>query len=216
MSRVVANGLSISLDGYLAGPDPSLDAPLGRGGEQLHAWALATRSMCDLHGLPGGEEGPDDAWAGLAVADVGATVMGRGMFGPPGDPREHPDWRGWWGDDPPFHHPLFVLTHHAREPLAMDGGTTVHFVTGGLDEALERARDAAGEADVRVGGGASVIRQALTAGRLDELHVAVVPLLLGAGTRLFEDGLADLPGRYEVRRWEATGTVLHALITRRD
>ena len=159
MTQHVKLGLSISLDGFVAGRSQSREAPLGIGGEQLHEWAWATRSMRVLHGREGGESGVDDDWAARHVQEVGATIMGRHMFGPVRGPWQEPMWEGWWGPNPPFHHPVFVLTHHPRAPLEMEGGTTFHFVTGRPDEVLATARGAAGSADVRIGGGASTARQ---------------------------------------------------------
>lgn len=216
MARVVGWGVTMSLDGFMAGPGQGLETPLGVGGERLHGWAFATRSMRELHGMEGGEVGVDDDWARRAVADVGATIMGRNMFGPVRGPWPDDSWRGWWGEDPPFHHPVFVLTHHPRAPLEMQGGTTFHFVTGGIDEALERTRDAASGGDVRVGGGASTLRQYLARGLLDALHVVVVPELLGGGERLLGGGLPGLPERYRCTRFEASPRAWHALLERRE
>jgi dihydrofolate reductase len=194
MTRVRV-GISMSLDGYVAGPDQSLENPLGVGGEALHEWAVGLRTFQAMHGREGGETGvDDDVWA-AAFDNLGATVMGRNMFGGgPGPWREDEPWKGWWGDDPPFHTPVFVLTHHPREPLEMEGGTTFHFVTDGIEAAVERAVDAAGDGDVNVGGGAAAINQALAAGLVDDLEVHVVPVLLGSGARLF-----DLQGGWQDR-----------------
>jgi dihydrofolate reductase len=182
----VTSHISISLDGFAAGPNQSLENPLGEGGERLHEWAFATRGFRAAHGLEGGEDGPDSDLIPSLTAGVGAYVMGRRMFG--GGPGAwDPEWRGWWGDVPPFHVPVFVLTHHAREPLEMGGGTTFEFVTGGPTEALQRARAAAGDGAVTVAGGAQTIQQFLRAGLLDELHLHVVPTVLGAGERLLEN-----------------------------
>lgn len=188
-------GITVSLDGYVAGPNQSLENPLGEGALGLHEWAIPTRTFRSMHGDPGGgETGVNDDVLREAFENAGATIMGRNMFGPvrgpwPGGENE---WKGWWGDEPPFHHPVFVLTHHAREPLAMKGGTTFHFVTDGIESALTRARAAAGGKDVTLGGGASVVQQFLAAGLLDELEVHIVPLLLGGGERLLE--------RFDARR----------------
>jgi dihydrofolate reductase len=185
MSQVTCQ-ISISLDGYVAGPDQSVEDPLGKGGERLHDWVIRTEGWRASHGYEGGERSVDSEVAGKLMDGVGAHVMGRNMFG--GGPGEWDEsWRGWWGEDPPFHAPVYVLTHHPREPLEMEGGTTFHFVTDGLESALEQARAAAGDQDVAIAGGASVVNQALAAGALDELYLHVVPLVLGAGERLFED-----------------------------
>lgn len=211
MAKLRANGLSISLDGYFAGRSPSEENPLGVGGEALHEWVFATRAWRASHGLDGGEEGTvDDGFAARGVDGVGATIMGRSMFGPVRGPWGDDPWKGWWEDDPPFRHPVFVLTHHARPPLAL-GETTFHFVTDGMEAALERAYDAAGGADVRVAGGADTVRQYLRAGLLDELHVAIVPVVLGGGVRLFEEGSAD---GYECVEYVGSPTVAHLRIAR--
>lgn len=179
--------ISMSLDGYVAGPGQSEEHPLGRGGERLHEWALPTRAFRRLHGEEGGETGPDDDVLAEAFENLGATIMGRNMFGPVRGPWGDDPWRGWWGDDPPFHHPVFVLAHHAREPLEMEGGTTFHFVTDGIEAALDRARDAADGKDVNLGGGADVANQYLRTGLVDTMEIHLVPVLLGDGERLFVD-----------------------------
>jgi dihydrofolate reductase len=179
--------ITMSLDGYVAGPDQSLENPLGEGGGALHEWAFAVRSFREMHGMEGGTTGPDDEVAAEALENIGATIMGRNMFGGGEGPWGEDPWNGWWGDDPPFHTPVFVLTHHAREPLQMRGGTTFHFVTEGIEAALERAREAAGGKDVALGGGATAAQQYLKAGLIDEMEIHVVPLLLGGGARLFDD-----------------------------
>jgi dihydrofolate reductase len=183
--------ISMSLDGCVAGPNQSEEHPLGEGGEQLHEWAVALESWRVAHGLQGGETNASTPVMDEAMDNVGAIVMGRNMFGPIRGPwaQAHP-WNGWWGDEPPFHAPVFVLTHHAREPLEMRGGTVFHFVTDGIEAALDRARQAAGDKDVALGGGASVVRQYLRAGLLDELTINLVGVLLGDGARLFA-GLGD-------------------------
>jgi dihydrofolate reductase len=186
---LVTSQISISLDGYAAGPNQSLDDPIGVGGLRLHQWAFATDSWNEQHGREGGQSGVDADVAARTMAETGAHVMGRKMFGG-GDGPWDESWRGWWGEDPPFHAPVYVLTHHEREPLAMDGGTTFHFVTGGIEAALEQARAAAGEQNVQVAGGASTVNQFLAAGLLDELFLHVVPVLLGAGERLLA-GVGD-------------------------
>jgi dihydrofolate reductase len=186
MSRVRVESFTSSIDGYGAGPDQSLDNPLGVGGEDLHDWIVSTRSWRQMHKKEGGATGIDDDFAARAGKNVGAWIMGRKMFGPIRGPWPDMDWKGWWGKNPPFHGPVFVLTHHARPPLEMEGDTTFHFVTGGIHEALHQARKAADELDVQISGGASTIQQYLRAGLIDEMHVAVVPVLLGGGARLFE------------------------------
>ena len=213
MARVRCDGLTISLDGYLAGPEQSIDAPLGVGGERLHEWAFATRSMRRLHGMEGGEGGIDDDWAARHDEGVGATIMGRNMFGPMRGPWTEPLWTGWWGENPPFHHPIFVLTHHPRPSLEMKGGTTFHFVTEGIREALDRAREAAAGADVRVGGGAATVRQFLREGLVDELHVVIAPILLGGGARLFDE-LPRIGERYACETTEQGERAIHVLLKR--
>jgi dihydrofolate reductase len=183
MSQVTCQ-ISISVDGYVAGPNQTPDDPLGEGGERLHEWVLKTAAWRAQHGYEGGERNVDSEIVERMTANIGAYIMGRNMFGPAGDWDE--SWKGWWGDDPPFHVPVFVLTHHPREPLPMEGGTTFHFVTGGIESALEQARAAAGDRDVHVSGGASAVQQYLAAGLLDELLLHVAPVVLGAGERLFE------------------------------
>jgi dihydrofolate reductase len=179
--------ITMSLDGYVAGPRQSVANPLGEGGEELHKWAFAVRSIREMHGMEGGTTGPDDMVAVESLQNVGATIMGRHMFGGGEGPWDTKNpWNGWWGRNPPFHTPVFVLTHHAREPLEMEGGTTFHFVTDGIEAALERARKAAGGKDVVLGGGADIVQQYLKAGLIDEMEVHVVPVLLGDGARLFD------------------------------
>jgi dihydrofolate reductase len=179
--------ISMSLDDYVAGPDQSLEQPLGEGGEQLHDWVINTRSWREIHGMEGGDTGPSSDVMREAAANVGANIMGRNMFGGgTGRPWPEPAWNGWWGDNPPFHTPVFVLTHHPREPLVMQGGTTFYFVTDGIESALQQAKQAAGEKDVHIGGGAEVIQQYLAGGHVEEFELHVVPIILGGGERLFE------------------------------
>lgn len=215
MPNVRVHSLAVSLDGYAAGPDQSLTDPLGVGGTRLHEWAFATRSFRRAHGMEGGQEGLDDDWVARGDVGIGATIMGRNMFGPIRGPWPDDDWKGWWGDAPPFHHPVFVLTHHPRESVEMEGGTTFHFVTDGIEAALERALEAADGRDVRIGGGANTVQQYLEAGLIDELHLAIVPILLGDGARLFDDLGDGLPARYECVEFVGSGAVAHARITRR-
>jgi dihydrofolate reductase len=179
--------ISTSLDGFIAGPNISLDEPLGQGGERLHEWVVATRAWKESHGREGGEAGADSDVLEQAIARAGATIMGRRMFsGGEGPWEDDPNADAWWGDEPPFHHPVFVLTHHAREPVVKEGGTTFTFVTDGIESALEQARTAAGDKDVAIGGGADVAQQYLNAGLLDELQIHVAPVLLGEGVRLLD------------------------------
>jgi dihydrofolate reductase len=187
MTRVRVESFTISLDGYGAGPNQDIDNPLGVGGEDLHQWLRPTRTFQrTLFGKEDGTTGVDDDFAARGFRNVGAWILGRNMFGPVRGPWPDMKWKGWWGDNPPYHFPVFVLTHHARPPLEMEGDTTFHFITGGIREALDRAREAAGGLDVRIGGGANTIQQYLREGLIDELHVAIAPVLLGGGERLFE------------------------------
>ena len=190
MGKLIVD-ISMSLDGYVAGPDQTLDEPLGRGGELLHEWALATRSWRESHGRSGGESGLDSDVVDEHVSRTGATIMGRRMFsGGEGPWESDPNADAWWGDEPPFRHPVFVLTHHARDHVTKAGGTTFTFVTDGIQSALEQAREAAGDKDVAVAGGGEAVQQYLRAGLVDELQVHVAPVLLGGGARLF----GELPG----------------------
>jgi dihydrofolate reductase len=180
--------ISVSLDGYAAGPDQSVEDPLGVGGEDLHEWIIELGVWRTQHGQEGGEVNASTPVVEEVQSNVGATVMGRNMFGGgPGPWREDPPWKGWWGDDPPFHTPVFVLTHHPRDPLEMEGGTTFTFVTDGIESALDRAKRAADGRDVQIGGGANVVQQYLAAGLVDEFELHIVPILLGAGERLIEN-----------------------------
>jgi dihydrofolate reductase len=192
MSRLIVRSFSVSLDGFGAGPRQDLENPLGVGGPELFDWFFHTRTFQAMHGEPGeaepaeGEAGIDDAIAARGFENIGAWILGRNMFGPVRGPWPDDSWKGWWGDEPPYHVPVFVLTHYPRSALEMKGGTTFRFVTGGIHDALEQARAAAGDKDVRVGGGVSTIRQYLRERLLDELHLAVSPVLLGSGENLFE------------------------------
>ena len=186
MTRVRVESFTVSLDGYGAGPDQSLENPLGVGGTDLHPWLWPTRTFQrHLFGKDEGTTGVDDDFAARGFAGVGAWILGRNMFGPVRGDWAGSDWKGWWGDTPPYHVPVFVLTHHAREAIEMQGGTTFHFVTGGHREALDRAREAAAGKDVRIGGGPATVRQYLRDGLIDELHLALAPVLLGRGEPLF-------------------------------
>jgi dihydrofolate reductase len=203
----------MSLDGFVAGPNQSVENPLGVGGERLHDWVVPLRSFKALHGKTGGVVNESDRVVEDAFANLGATIMGRNMFGGGRGPwdRKKP-WKGWWGDNPPFRHPVFVLTHHAREPLPMEGGTTYTFVPDGIEAALAQARQAAGGKDVAIAGGANVVQQCITAKVVDELEINLAPILLGDGERLFE-GISELPG-LELRRTIATHEVIHLKFTR--
>ena len=213
MTKVRVAGFSVSIDGFGAGPDQSLADPLGRRGEELHEWFFGTKSFRAMNGEVGGSDGVDEAFAAGSMAGVGAFILGRNMFGPVRG--EWPDdrWRGWWGDDPPYHTPVFVLTHFERPPIEMDGGTVFHFVTDGIGVALDRARAAAGDRDIKIGGGVSTVRQYLVAGLIDELHLAIAPVVLGRGEALF-DGI-DLPMLgFRVTEHVATEHATHVVLKR--
>jgi dihydrofolate reductase len=203
--------ISISLDGFIAGPNQTLEEPLGVGGEQLHEWVFSAQAWREAHGMEGGETNVDNEIVAEGLAKLGATVMGRRMFsGGQGQWEDDPNADAWWGDDPPFHHPVFVLTHHEREPVEKEGGTTFTFVADGIQSALEQARAAAGDKDVAVSGGADVVQQYLAAGLLDEIQLHVVPLLLGDGVRLFDGAVPDAPRALErVRVVESPSGVTH-------
>ena len=213
MAKVRVHNLSRSLDGYVAGPQQSLADPLGVGGMQLHQWAFDTRHGRAMIGEDGGSEGLDDDFLAQGESGIGATIIGRNMFGPVRGPWGDAEWTGWWGEDPPYHHPVFVLTHHARPSLTMQGGTTFHFVTDGIESALHQASAAAAGQDVRIGGGAETVQQYLRAGLVDELHVVVVPILLSAGARLFEH-LAGSPVDYRCVEFTSSTAVAHLRFAR--
>jgi dihydrofolate reductase len=207
--------ISMSLDGFIAGPDQSVENPLGIGGTRLHQWAVPLAVWRAAHGLEGGEVNESTDVVNEDLANVGATLMGRNMFGGhPGPWAAKQPWGGWWGKNPPFHHPVFVLTHHAREPLELEGGTTFTFVTGGIQTALEQARSDAGGKDIALAGGANLARQYLAAGLVDEMLISLVPTLLGSGERLFEGLGDDLRGLELVRAVAAPG-VTHLKFARR-
>lgn len=191
MSQLIVRCFTVSLDGYGAGPDQSLSVPLGVGGFTLHEWLFATRTARKMFGQDGGETGVDDDFAAQGFENVGAWILGRNMFGPIRGPWPDESWRGWWGENPPYHTPVFVLTHHPRQPIAMEGGTNFHFVTDGIESALRQAKAAAGGRDVRLGGGAQTIREYLTARLIDTLHLVISPVLLGSGESLLAG--IDLP-----------------------
>ena len=203
--------ISVSADGFVAGPNPTLDEPLGAGGELLHEWVFAAASWREAHGKEGGERNVDDEVVREHLERIGATIMGRRMFsGGEGPWEDDPNADAWWGDEPPFHHPVFVLTHHAREPVEKQGGTTFTFVTDGIEAAFEQAQAAAGGKDVAIGGGAEAGRQYLKAGLVDELQLHVAPVFLGGGTRLFEDHVGETPAELQqVRAIESPAGVTH-------
>lgn len=214
MPRVRVHNFTISLDGYGAGPRQTSEDPLGVGGEALHDWYVATRTFQHMGGKPGGTDGIDDDFASKFGTGVGAWILGRNMFGPIRGPWPDASWQGWWGKDPPYHGPVFVLTHHPRTAVEMEGGTVFHFVTGGIHEAMERATAAANGKDVQIGGGVSTIRQYLEARLIDDLHVAIAPRLLGSGEHLFH-GL-DLPSLgYACTTHVPTAGATHIVLTLR-
>jgi dihydrofolate reductase len=213
MPKLRVHNFALSLDGYAAGPDQDLDNPLGVGGLRLHEWFYPTRTFQRMVGTDGGEEGLDNDFAARGDAGIGATIMGRNMFGPIRGEWGDDSWTGWWGDNPPYHHPVFVLTHHPRASITMQGGTTFHFVSDGINAALDRAFDAAGGDDVRLGGGVATVQQYLRAGLIDEMHLAIVPILLGSGERLF-DHLDGGPVGYECVEFVSSPSVLHARFAR--
>ena len=213
MGKVRVESFTVSLDGYGAGPDQTLANPMGTGGGNLHGWAWTTPTFKRMFGQEGGAAGVDEDFAQRGFRNIGAWILGRNMFGPVRGPWPDLDWKGWWGDTPPYHVPIFVLTHHARQDLVMAGDNTFQFVTGGIHEALERAQKAAGDRDVRIGGGVATIRQYLTAGLIDEMHLALSPVLLGSGEALLA-GL-DLPALgYGVSQHAGTPHASHVVVAR--
>jgi dihydrofolate reductase len=213
MTRLRVNSFSISLDGFGAGPNQDLDHPLGVDGEALHEWAHATRTFRQMFGSDGGTTGVDDEFAARGFVNIGAWILGRNMFGPIRGPWPDDTWKGWWGDSPPYHTPVFVLTHHPRASIAMDGGTTFHFVTGGIHEALKLATEAAKGRDVRVGGGVAMIQQYLRAALIDEMHLAISPVLLGSGEQLFAGIDASKLG-YKCTEHAATPSATHVILSK--
>jgi dihydrofolate reductase len=213
MSKLRVHSFAVSLDGYGAGPRQDTENPLGVGGRALHDWAFATRTFQKMFGGDGGSTGIDDDFAAEGFVNIGAWIIGRNMFGPIRGPWVDDAWKGWWGDNPPYHVPVYVLTHHPRATITMAGGTAFHFVTDGIHAALQRAIEAAKGRDVRLGGGIATIQQYLRAGLVDELHLAFAPILLGSGERLFADLDAVKLG-YRCIRHVAAPTVTHAVLTR--
>ncbi|OBH86364.1 deaminase [Mycobacterium scrofulaceum] len=218
MPQVRVHNLSVSLDGFATGSGQSLDAPFGHAGRRLHEWFFATRTFHAMHGEPGGTTGIDDAMASMWERGIGTEIMGRNKFGPQRGPWADQDgdaeWKGWWGADPPFHTPVFVLTHHPRPSIEMEGGTTFHFLDASPEEALRHVRKTLGDVDVRVGGGPSTVRQFLAADLVDHLHVVLVPIVLGHGESLWE-GLEGLERRFELESTTSPSGVTHLSFTRR-
>ncbi|HWW24454.1 MAG TPA: dihydrofolate reductase family protein [Caulobacter sp.] len=213
MSKVRVGGFSISLDGFGAGPEQSLEHPLGKGGEELHQWMFGTRFFHTMVGKAGGSDGVDQAYAQRAMSGFGAFILGRNMFGPVRGPWPDDSWKGWWGANPPYHAPTFVLTHHPRDPIVMEGGTTFIFVTEGIGAALDQARAAAGDLDVKIGGGVETVRQYLQAGLIDELHYALSPVVLGQGEAMFAG--IDLPALgFRVTEHQASEHATHIVLAR--
>jgi dihydrofolate reductase len=213
MSKVRVNCFTISLDGYGAGPYQDQKNPLGVNGEELHKWLVSTRTFKTMYGEDGGTTGTDDDFARRGMENLGAWILGRNMFGPIRGAWPDESWRGWWGPNPPYHVPVFVLTRHARNSIEMEGGTTFHFVTGGIDEALRRAKEAAGARDIRVGGGAETIRQYLQERLIDEMHFAISPMLLGSGEHLLH-GLDLRALGYRVTEHVSTPDATHVVLAR--
>ena len=215
MARVRVNSFAISIDGYGAGPKQDVENPLGVGGLALHNWVFDTQTFKQVHGETGGTVGPDNDFAARGFAGIGAWILGRNMFGPVRGPWPDESWRGWWGENPPYHTPIFVLTKHPRATLRMAGNTEFHFVTGGIHEALRLATEAAGRKDIRLGGGVSTIRQYLRAGLVDELHLVISPVLLGAGEHLLVG--IDLPALgFTCTEHVQTAKAMHVVLTKRQ
>jgi len=213
MTKVRVGGFTVSLDGYGAGPEQSLRDPLGRRGEELHSWLVSTKTFKAMFGKDGGSEGVDDDYARRSTENFGAFILGRNMFGPVRGEWPDDDWKGWWGDNPPYHAPTFILTHFPRDPIVMEGGTTFYFVTDGIEAALEQAKAAAGELDVKVGGGVSTVRQYLQAGLIDELHYAFSPVMLGQGEAMFA-GIDVTALGFKVAETAATELATHIVLRR--
>jgi len=213
MSRVRVAGFGVSIDGFGAGTEQSVHDPLGKRGPELFQWFFPTRTFRAMHGHADGETGVDDDFARRAMSGFGAFILGRNMFGPVRGPWTDDEWKGWWGDDPPYHAPTFVLTHHPRASIDMKGGTTFHFVTDGIEAALSRARAAAGTLDVKIGGGASTVRQYVQAGLVDELHLALAPVVLGQGEPLFA-GIDFRALGYRTTEHVATARATHVVLSR--
>jgi dihydrofolate reductase len=210
MTKVIVSGFALSIDGFGAGPEQSLKDPLGKRGLELHQWFFGTKTFRAMTGQAGGSDGVDERYAARAMAGFGAFILGRNMFGPLRGDWPDDEWKGWWGPNPPYHAPTFVLTHYARDPILMEGGTVFHFVTDGIEAALEKAKAAAGDKNVKIGGGVSTVRQYLKAGLIDELHFAIAPVVLGRGEAMF--GEIDLPALgFKVTEHVATEHALHVV-----
>ena len=215
MPKVRVSSFAVSLDGFAAGPNQTLESPLGVGGPELFQWFFSTRTWKQMQGQEGGSTGVDNEWAQRAMENVGAWILGRNMFGPVRGPWPDDSWKGWWGEEPPYRVPTFVLTHHPRPSIEMKGGTTFHFATDGIHAALERAKDAAKDKDVRIGGGVATIQQYLRAGLIDEMHLAIRPILMGSGENLFADiNLRALGYRVAEHVW--TEQALHVVVTKQS
>ena len=213
MGKVRVAGFAVSLDGFGAGPEQSLQDPLGKRGEELHEWFFPTKTFRAMLGKEGGSEGVDDNYARRSMAGFGAFILGRNMFGPVRGEWPDDSWKGWWGDNPPYHAPTYILTHYPRDPIVMEGGTTFYFVTDGIESALEQAKAAAGDKDVKIGGGVSTVRQYLQAGLIDEMHFAFSPVMLGQGEAMFAG--IDLPAfGFTVTETAATELARHVVLGR--
>jgi dihydrofolate reductase len=211
MSKVIVSGFSLSTDGFGAGPEQSLNDPLGKRGLELHEWLFGTKTFRAMTGQGGGSEGVDESYAARSMSGFGAFILGRNMFGPIRGDWPDDEWKGWWGSNPPYHAATFVLTHHARDPIVMEGGTTFHFVTEGIEVALEKAKAAAGGKNVKIGGGVSTVRQYLQAGLIDELHFVIAPVVLGRGEAMFAG--IDLPALgFKVTEHAATDHAMHVVL----
>jgi dihydrofolate reductase len=215
LTKLLVNSFSISIDGFGAGPNQSLEEPLGVGGEALHDWIVATKTFRELYGGEGGTTDKDDEFVARGLNNIGAWIMGRYMFGPIRGSWPDNNWKGWWGDNPPYHCKVFVLTNHPRESFVMDGGTTFHFVTDGIHAALERAREAANGKDIRLGGGTATIRQYLQARLIDQLHIAISPILLGSGESLFAN-IDTVALGYKCTEQAASPAALHCVLTKQN
>ena len=213
MGKVRVAGFTVSIDGFGAGPEQSLADPLGKGGRELHQWMFGTRMFHDMIGKPGGETGVDNDYAERSMAGFGAFILGRNMFGPSRGEWPDDDWKGWWGDNPPYHAPTWILTHHPRESIVMEGGTVFHFASDGIDNALRQARATAGDLDVKIGGGVATVREYLQTGAIDELHYVVSPVVLGQGEAMFSG--IDLPALgYRISESATTPKAMHVVMTR--